>query len=152
MLGDGLEHADEINRPAIRRLASGHWPPLTTMVGIFTLRAPISIPGTILSQFGTQITASKQCALSMDSTLSAINSRLAGILHTHMSHRDAVADADGVEFDGNSARLANLAFMYLATLSRCTCPGIDSVKELHTAMNGFPKSSALMPVALSRLL
>ena len=33
-------------------------PPLTKMVGTFTLKAPISIPGTILSQFGMQIRAS----------------------------------------------------------------------------------------------
>ena len=33
-------------------------PPLTKMVGTFTLKAPISIPGVILSQFGMQIKAS----------------------------------------------------------------------------------------------
>ena len=36
----------------------------------------MSIPGTILSQFGTQIIASKQWARAIDSTLSAISSRL----------------------------------------------------------------------------
>ena len=37
-------------------------PPETNTVGRFARAAPISIPGTILSQFGMQIIASKQCA------------------------------------------------------------------------------------------
>ena len=50
-------------------------PPLTNTVGIFTRIAAISIPGTILSQLGMQIMPSKQCAMSIVSTLSAISSR-----------------------------------------------------------------------------
>lgn len=50
-------------------------PPETKMHGIFNLRAAISIPGTILSQFGTNTRASNGCAVAMISTLSAINSR-----------------------------------------------------------------------------
>ena len=46
------------------------------MVGMFTRSAPMSMPGTILSQFGTQMSASKQCARATVSTLSAISSRL----------------------------------------------------------------------------
>ena len=52
-------------------------PPEQKMVGMLHRKAPITIPGTILSQLGMQMQASKACALSMVSTLSAINSRLA---------------------------------------------------------------------------
>ena len=51
-------------------------PPEAKMVGIFNLMAPMSIPGTTLSQFGMQIMASKGCAMPMLSTLSAMISRL----------------------------------------------------------------------------
>ncbi|CAM3446881.1 hypothetical protein HELA111659_10285 [Helicobacter labetoulli] len=51
-------------------------PPLTNIVGTFTRNAPISIPGTILSQFGRQIIASKAWAFITDSIQSAISSRL----------------------------------------------------------------------------
>ncbi len=50
-------------------------PPLTIRAGIFTLAAPMSIPGTILSQFGISIIASKALASAMDSMLSATSSR-----------------------------------------------------------------------------
>ena len=50
-------------------------PPLTKTVGMFTRIDAISMPGTILSQFGMQTMPSKQCARTMDSTQSAINSR-----------------------------------------------------------------------------
>ncbi len=51
-------------------------PPLTKIVGTFTRNAPISIPGTILSQFGIQIIASRLWAFIIVSIESAINSRL----------------------------------------------------------------------------
>ena len=51
-------------------------PPLTKIVGTFTRNAPISIPGTILSQFGIQIIASKLCAFIIVSIESAMSSRL----------------------------------------------------------------------------
>src|ERR1035437_4768177 len=50
-------------------------PPLTKTVGMLTRIAAINMPGTILSQFGMHTMPSKQCALSMVSTQSAINSR-----------------------------------------------------------------------------
>ena len=46
------------------------------IVGTFTLKAPINIPGTILSQFGIHTKASKQCAFITVSTEFAIISRL----------------------------------------------------------------------------
>ena len=50
-------------------------PPLTNTVGMLTRMAAINMPGTILSQFGMQTMPSKQCALSMVSTQSAMSSR-----------------------------------------------------------------------------
>ena len=50
-------------------------PPDTKTVGRFTRAAPMSMPGTILSQLGMQIIASKQCARAIVSTASAISSR-----------------------------------------------------------------------------
>jgi len=50
-------------------------PPETNTVGTLARAAPISMPGTILSQFGMQMTASKQCARTIVSTESAIISR-----------------------------------------------------------------------------
>ena len=51
-------------------------PPLTKMVGMLQRAAAIIIPGTILSQLGMQIMASKRWASIMVSTQSAISSRL----------------------------------------------------------------------------
>ena len=51
-------------------------PPLTKIVGMFARMAPINMPGTILSQLGMQIIPSKQWALIIDSTESAMISRL----------------------------------------------------------------------------
>ncbi len=50
-------------------------PPETKIVGMLTRIAPMNIPGTILSQFGMQIMASKRWASIIVSTLSAISSR-----------------------------------------------------------------------------
>jgi hypothetical protein len=50
-------------------------PPETNTVGMLSRIAAISIPGVILSQLETQIIASAQCALTMNSTESAISSR-----------------------------------------------------------------------------
>ena len=51
-------------------------PPLIKIAGRFNLTAAISIPGTILSQFGMKTSASKACASTTTSAESAINSRL----------------------------------------------------------------------------
>ena len=49
---------------------------LTTMDGIFSRAAAISMPGTILSQFGTSTKPSNPWARAIVSTLSQISSRL----------------------------------------------------------------------------
>src|SRR5262249_7427781 len=51
-------------------------PPLTKTVGTLRRNAAISMPGVILSQLEMQTSASAQCALTMNSTASAISSRL----------------------------------------------------------------------------
>ncbi len=50
-------------------------PPETKIVGMLHRIAAMSIPGTILSQLGMQIIPSKQWALTIDSTESAMISR-----------------------------------------------------------------------------
>ena len=50
-------------------------PPETNTVGMLRRRAAISMPGTTLSQFGMQMSASAQCALHWYSTVSAMMSR-----------------------------------------------------------------------------
>jgi hypothetical protein len=49
-------------------------PPLTNIVGIFSLAAAIRSPGTFLSQFGTITSASKPWAITIASVESAIRS------------------------------------------------------------------------------
>ena len=50
-------------------------PPETNTVGTSTRSAPITMPGTILSQFGMQRSASRQCAFIIVSIESAMSSR-----------------------------------------------------------------------------
>ena len=50
-------------------------PPETNTVGTSTRSAPITIPGTILSQFGMQTSASSMCAFIIVSMQSAMSSR-----------------------------------------------------------------------------
>ena len=50
-------------------------PPLTTMAGMLMRAAAMSMPGTILSQFGIKTSASKQWARARVSTESAMSSR-----------------------------------------------------------------------------
>ncbi len=51
-------------------------PPETKTVGTFTRSAPMTMPGTILSQLGMHTMASSWCAFIMVSTESAMSSRL----------------------------------------------------------------------------
>ena len=64
------------NSPSISTLPASIGPPETNTTGISSLKAAISIPGVILSQFEIQTIASAQCALTIYSTLSAMISRL----------------------------------------------------------------------------
>ncbi len=80
-------------------------PPETTTLGMLSLAAAISMPGTILSQLVTSTSASRQCASAIVSIESAMSSREASaVFHSRVAHRDAVADADGGELDRRPAR------------------------------------------------
>ena len=61
--------------PASTTLPASIGPPETNTVGMLRRSAAISMPGVILSQFEMQTSASAQCALTMNSTLSAMRSR-----------------------------------------------------------------------------
>src|SRR5215469_35819 len=61
--------------PLMLTLPDSIGPPETNTTGMFSRSAAISMPGVILSQLEMQTSASEQCALTMYSTLSAINSR-----------------------------------------------------------------------------
>ncbi len=50
-------------------------PAVTTIVGILSRAAAMSMPGVILSQFVSSTSPSKAWAMETDSTMSAINSR-----------------------------------------------------------------------------
>ena len=79
-------------------------PPETKIVGTFTRMAPMNMPGTILSQLGMQIIASKQWAWIMVSTQSAISSRDGQReFHAVVPHGDAVIHADRVEQERHSS-------------------------------------------------
>ncbi len=129
-------------------------PPDTNTVGIFTRAAAISIPGTILSQLGMQIIASKQCARNMASTQSAINSRLAREYFIPTcpmaipSQIPIVLNSNGIP---PASRTAWRTFS--PTRSKCACPGMICVKLFAIAINGLPKSlsSLITPVARNKL-
>ena len=123
-------------------------------VGRFARAAPMSIPGTILSQFGMQIIASKQCAAIIVSTASAISSR-EGSEYRIPSCPIAIPSSTAIVLNSNGMPPACLtaSFTTRANACRCTCPGTMSQYELQTAMNGLSKSRAsrICPVARSRL-
>ena len=90
-------------------------PPDTNTAGMLRRMAAISIPGVILSQFEIHTMASAQCALTMYSTLSAINSRDGSEYSMRaVTHGDAVINRDGVEFLGHAAGRFDFAGDHLA--------------------------------------
>src|SRR6185437_12194094 len=125
-------------------------PPDTNTVGMFRRMAAISMPGVILSQLETQISASAQCALTMYSTESAISSR-DGSEYSIPPCPIAMPSSTAIVLNSRgiapAARTASA--MTRPTSARCTCPGTNSVKLLATAMIGLPKSSLATPVARS---
>ena len=88
--------------------------------------APISMPGTILSQLGMQIMPSKQWASIMVST--RVGDQLAAgqrVLHAGVAHGDAVVDADRVEHEGHAAGLADALLDEVADLVQVDVAGDD---------------------------
>ena len=74
------------------------------MVGMSRRAAAMSMPGMTLSQFGMSTIASKAWARTVD--LDRVGDDLAAgqrVAHALVVHRDAVADADGVELERRAA-------------------------------------------------
>ncbi len=126
-------------------------PPLTTTVGRFSLAAAISMPGTILSQFGTMTIASKAWAIAITSTESAINSRLASeyFIPTWFmampSQMPIVPNATGVP---PAIRIP--AFTAETILPSSTCPGMISLAEFAMPTRGLFSSSSVYPIDLNK--
>ena len=103
-------------------------PPLTKIVGMLQRRAPMIMPGMILSQFGMQIMPSNWCALTIVSTQSAISSRLGREYFMPVwpmampSQMPMVLNSKGVP-----PALMMAFLMRSATLRRWTWPGMMSV-------------------------
>ena len=128
-------------------------PPETKIVGTLARAAPISMPGTILSQFGMQISASKQWARTIVSTESAMISRegrekcIPSCPITIPSSTPIVLNSNGMP---PASRMAS--FTTFPNAWRWTWPGMMSTYELQTATNGRSHSpSFTWPVARSRL-
>ena len=124
-------------------------PPETNTVGMLSRRAAISMPGTTLSQFGMQISASAQCALHWYSTVSAMMSRL-GSEYSMPVWPMAMPSSTAIVLNSRgmppASRMASETMR--PTLLRWTWPGRNSSKEFAMAMMGFlPMSSPLTPAA-----
>ena len=87
----------------------------------------MSMPGTILSQFGMQTMPSKRWAAIIVSTQSAISSRMGRrVLHARVAHGDAVVDADGVEHERHAAARPAIGLLHqLADLAEVDVAGDD---------------------------
>ena len=103
-------------------------PPLTKTVGMLQRMAPMSMPGTILSQLGMQTMPSKQWACSIVSTESAMISRL-GREYFMPVWPMAMPSSTPIVLKTNgtppAARMHSLTST--PTLSRWTWPGMMSV-------------------------
>src|ERR1700761_9340628 len=109
-------------------------PPDTNTVGMFSRMAAMNMPGVILSQLETQISASAQCALTMYSTESAISSRL-GSEYSMPPWPIAMPSSTAIVL--NSRGIAPAALTASETTRPTSCrwtgPGTTSVKLLPTA-------------------
>ena len=125
-------------------------PPLTTIDGIFNLKAAITIPGTILSQFGINTNASKAWAFAIHSIESAISSLVAKEYFIPScpiaipSHTPIVGNTNGVPPDINTP-----FFTPSTILSKFTWPGIISFWDVTTPIKGLFISSSVNPDALN---
>ena len=113
--------------------------------------AALSIPGTILSQFGMQIIPSNQCAATIVSTQSAISSRLAS---EYFIPKCPIAIPSSTPIVWNMKGTPPASRTALRTTSpnscRWTCPGTMSVYELAIAINGLSKSASLWIAPVAR--
>ena len=103
-------------------------PPLTNTVGMFTLAAAISSPGTFLSQFGTMTSPSKPCASTIASVESAMRSRVMSeyfmpVCPMAMPAQTAIAG----KTIGVPPAIATPSLTASTILSRFMCPGTISL-------------------------
>ena len=134
--------------PLITALPASIGPPETNTVGMFKRIAAINIPGVILSQLEMHTSASAQCAFTMYSTLSAINSR-DGNEYSMPPWPIAIPSSTAMVLNSFATPPAfSISRATSCPMSfRCTWPGTNWVKELAIAMMGLSKSSLVMPVA-----
>ena len=125
-------------------------PPLTITDGTFTLNAAMTIPGTILSQFGINTKASNAWAFAIHSTESAISSLVTKEYFIPWcpiaipSHTPIVGNTNGVPPDINTPFLTPSTI-----LSKLTWPGIISFWDVTIPINGLFISSSVNPDALN---
>ncbi len=123
-------------------------PPEQKMEGMFTRRAAMIMPGTILSQLGINTRPSKGWALAMISTESAMCSRLGkeknmpSWFMAMPSHTPMAGNSIGVP-----PAIRMPAFTASEILSRCMWPGMISFLALTTPMMGRLSSSSVRPRA-----
>ena len=138
-----------IVRPS--RCPASMGPPLTMTAGTLRRTAAMSMPGTILSQHGTSTSASKACALAIDSTVSAMSSRLGSekcMPAWFMARPSQMPMTPNSK--GTPPAPRTPALTASTTLSRCMWPGTTSLKELAMPTNGRSISASVTPSARSR--
>ncbi len=116
--------------PAKRPASIG--PPDTTIVGMSTRAAAMSMPGTTLSQFGMSTIASNACAWTMSST--RVGDDLAArerVVHAVVVHRDAVADADRGELERRPAGHADARLDRVGDVAQAQMARDDLVRRVH---------------------
>ena len=135
-------------RPSAKPVSIG--PPLTTMVGRSRRTAAIIMPGTILSQHGTSTRASKAWPRAIDSTVSAISSRL-GRLKFMPSWFIAMPSQMPIvpNSNGMPPPLRTPALTASTIERRCMWPGTTSLNELAMPTNGRSISASVTPRARS---
>src|SRR5476651_2107696 len=123
-------------------------PPETKITGIFRRSDAINIPGVILSQLEIHTMASAQCAFTMYSTESAINSR-EGNEYSMPPWPMAIPSSTAMVLNSFATppETSICSATNLPKSRRCTWPGTNWVNEFTTAIIGLPKSSSVIPVA-----
>ena len=119
-------------------------PPETKTVGRSRRAAAISMPGTILSQFGIITRASNWCAVTMHSTLSAISSR---VTREYFMPSCPIAIPSHTPIAGNSIGVPPAMRIPALTaseiLSSIKWPGIISFLAQQTPTSGRSSSSSV---------
>ena len=115
--GNSLEYADEIDNLAVAGFAGSHWPATDKEGGDVG-------PYGAHQHSGDDLVAVRDAdhgieAVRVEHRLHRVGDQFTAgkrILHAAVAHGDTVTDPDGVEFDGDSARLADIALNVFAYL------------------------------------